>query len=632
MTDVFMSYSRTDREFAERLRTRLGEFKRTVWMDVEDIPATAKWRPEVLSAIESANAVIVVLSPDSVRSQECAKEIMHAVKHNKRTVPIVCREVDPKTVSPDLSELHWISFLPPKDFDLATDVLIKALDTDFDWLRAHTRLLVRALDWDTKQREPSLLLRGKDLNEAETQLDSRAAHTDPAPTSLQKEYVAASRRAAVTRRRVLCTSIGMSIVVVLSLAYGLFQAKKTAALEQEARLAADLKAKEQERAAELEAKLKAEAQKRADEQTKVAALQTELAAKAKDGERQAQETAQNQTVLAHVADSYQRLYREPLQAIDGALSALAIKKTKEAALALSTAQGVALKRKENRTNEAQLTGVGPGYLMQRWREGKMFSKLSSDGRYALVATERGKDGPNPPGQAFLLRLDGLATRELQPGNQAKGRRLEFLGFSSTGDDIFVSRQFYLDIYDLNGELKQSTQLEFHAKPVHLISGMFGTWVLVGDTVGHVMLADTASPTRVQLRGGSAEDAPVFIESSPDSTSAILVFESGRADLLTLSDVRSVRQLTLPAQGIVFAGFSRAGPARRFVTASREGTIDVWDSVAGTPRKTQSLVHGKSPARLAAFSADGSRIISLSDNDSIGLWDLRTGKALYSESH
>ena len=36
----------------------------------------------------------------------------------------------------------------------------------------------------------------------------------------------------------------------------------------------------------------------------------------------------------------------------------------------------------------------------------------------------------------------------------------------------------------------SVQLEFHAKPTHLIAGMFGSYVLVGDTVGHVMLADT----------------------------------------------------------------------------------------------------------------------------------------------
>lgn len=296
----------------------------------------------------------------------------------------------------------------------------------------------------------------------------------------------------MTRKRVLASSIVVSLIVFSSLGYGFYQAKQTAVFEQKARVAADARAKEQERAAKLDSSLKDEAQKRADEQTKVADLQKQLAAKAKQGERQAQETARDQTVLAQVADSYQRLYREPLQAIDRALNALETKPTNEAILALSTAREVAVKRKENRKNEAQLTGVGPGYLMQRWREGKMFSKLSRDGRYALIATERGKEGPNPPGQVFLLSLDGLTSKELQPGNQARGRRLEFLGFSSASKEIFVSRQFYLDVYDLNGELKVSTQLEYHAKPVHLISGMFGKHVLVGDTVGHVMLADTAS--------------------------------------------------------------------------------------------------------------------------------------------
>lgn len=261
----------------------------------------------------------------------------------------------------------------------------------------------------------------------------------------------------------------------------------------------------------------------------------------------------------------------------------------------------------------------------------MFSKLSRDGRYALIATERGKEGPNPPGQVFLFSLDGLTSKELQPGNQARGRRLEFLGFSSAGKEIFVSRQFYLDVYDLNGELKVSTQLEYHAKPVHLISGMFGKHVLVGDTIGHVMLADTASESRVQLRGGSTQDAPLFVESNTDGNSAILVFESGRADLLSLADLRKVGQLTLPVERVVFADFDQTRAANRFVTATRDGTVDVWEFATGTPRKRGSFVHGKSSVGLVAFSANGSRVISLGDDDTIHLWDLRRGRTLFSDS-
>lgn len=38
------------------------------------------------------------------------------------------------------------------DFDSAVGSLIEALDTDLDWVRAHTRLLVRANEWDNSGR------------------------------------------------------------------------------------------------------------------------------------------------------------------------------------------------------------------------------------------------------------------------------------------------------------------------------------------------------------------------------------------------------------------------------------------------------------------------------------------------
>jgi hypothetical protein len=90
-------------------------------------------------------------------------------------------------------------------------------------------------------------------------------------------------------------------------------------------------------------------------------------------------------------------------------------------------------------------------------------------------------------RVYLISVDNLRTKELQPGDQAKRRRLEFMGFSLSGKEILVARQFYLDIFDLDGNRTRSVQLEFHAKPTHLIAGMFDSYVLVGDTVGHVML-------------------------------------------------------------------------------------------------------------------------------------------------
>ncbi len=82
-------------------------------------------------------------------------------------MPIVRRGVDSKAVPQALAALNWIFFRESDDFDSAFQSLIKALDTDLEWVHVHTRLLVRAIEWDGNGRDDSFVLRGSDLKEAE---------------------------------------------------------------------------------------------------------------------------------------------------------------------------------------------------------------------------------------------------------------------------------------------------------------------------------------------------------------------------------------------------------------------------------------------------------------------------------
>jgi hypothetical protein len=148
MTDVFISYAREDQAFVRDLHEALQACDRDTWVDWEDIPLTADWLAEIYAAIEAADTFIFIISPDSVASEVCSLELAHAVKHNKRLVPIVRRDVDTKAVPQALAALNWVFFRESDDFDRAFQSLIEAIDTDLDWVRAHTRLLVRAIEWD----------------------------------------------------------------------------------------------------------------------------------------------------------------------------------------------------------------------------------------------------------------------------------------------------------------------------------------------------------------------------------------------------------------------------------------------------------------------------------------------------
>lgn len=194
MGSVFLSYSRKDKPAAQRLHAALSARSRDVWIDWEDIPPTAAWWAEIGAAIEAADAVLFLISPDSVASKVCADELAHAQSLRKRLLPLVARDVDPALVPPLLAALNWIFVRDRDDFDSAVATLLAALDTDLDWLRAHTRLLVRAGDWQRHDEESSYLLRGADLDAAR-RWRAGAEGKKPPPAPLHDAYLDASGRA-----------------------------------------------------------------------------------------------------------------------------------------------------------------------------------------------------------------------------------------------------------------------------------------------------------------------------------------------------------------------------------------------------------------------------------------------------
>jgi hypothetical protein len=117
--------------------------------------------PSPCAGIERQDCFLFVLTPDSVNSEVCGWEIDHALKHGKRIIPVVARDVDYREVRKDISSLNWIFFREDgDDFAHALKLLVKALDSDLQHARYHTLLLTKALEWEKHDFEKSLLLHG----------------------------------------------------------------------------------------------------------------------------------------------------------------------------------------------------------------------------------------------------------------------------------------------------------------------------------------------------------------------------------------------------------------------------------------------------------------------------------------
>jgi WD40 repeat protein len=249
MAGAFISYAREDELFARRLYEALASCGREPTWDQDHtaVPFSAPWRPEIKSAIEKSDKFIFVISPDSLASQPCASELEQALEAGKQVIPILRRAPwEGQPVPGAIEELNWISFSDDGGFDRSVGQLNTALDTDIVWTRSHTRLTVRSAEWARAARERSLLLRGNDLRLAETWLAEAASHPQSPPTEQQREYIAASRRAADRSARVWQGALTVGLVIALVLASAAFiqrnQARREARIAVSGQLAAESEA------------------------------------------------------------------------------------------------------------------------------------------------------------------------------------------------------------------------------------------------------------------------------------------------------------------------------------------------------------------------------------------------------
>src|SRR5436190_9767714 len=108
MADVFISYSRRDSRFVGTLAEGLRAHGKEVWIDIEGI-RDAEVFPEALrSAIGSSDGFVFVISPASVGSDYCGREIGHAVDAGKRIVPVDLQHVPAEEVPEAIRVRNWI--------------------------------------------------------------------------------------------------------------------------------------------------------------------------------------------------------------------------------------------------------------------------------------------------------------------------------------------------------------------------------------------------------------------------------------------------------------------------------------------------------------------------------------------
>lgn len=130
---IFISYSRRDKIFVDRLMSNLEDVGFNLWRDTENLEAgTPSWERAIREAIQEAGAIILVASPDALKSDFVQGEIGLSRLYNCPIFPIWAQgEQWINCVPLDMVNYQYVDGRDP-NYAAGLDELMKGLSKLFD--------------------------------------------------------------------------------------------------------------------------------------------------------------------------------------------------------------------------------------------------------------------------------------------------------------------------------------------------------------------------------------------------------------------------------------------------------------------------------------------------------------------
>lgn len=119
MSHIFISYSRKDTEYAFKLKDQLQDKGFDVWIDNEKLSASDRWQKLIGKAIHGCSAFVLIMTPDSEKSDWVQDELALARKNEKPIFPLLLKGGEWVT-SLSLAAIQYLDVLnkqlPPLSF------------------------------------------------------------------------------------------------------------------------------------------------------------------------------------------------------------------------------------------------------------------------------------------------------------------------------------------------------------------------------------------------------------------------------------------------------------------------------------------------------------------------------------
>lgn len=122
---VFISYSRQDRAFVDRLSSALNAAGVQTWVDTQNISAGLNWQEELEKGLFRADVLLHIASQHSAGSKWLEAELETFLGKKGRVVPLIIDDDGARHLPAFLRTIQWVDFRT--DFDQAIRSLLQGI-------------------------------------------------------------------------------------------------------------------------------------------------------------------------------------------------------------------------------------------------------------------------------------------------------------------------------------------------------------------------------------------------------------------------------------------------------------------------------------------------------------------------
>ena len=120
---LFISYSRAQTPFVDRLADQLGDRGYPLWLDYQSLVPARPWFPQIEAGIDGADVVLLIVSKESLTSRNVEPEWKRALDRSKRILLLIFEAVP---LPPSLQSCEWVDFR--SSYKTAVQQLIRLID------------------------------------------------------------------------------------------------------------------------------------------------------------------------------------------------------------------------------------------------------------------------------------------------------------------------------------------------------------------------------------------------------------------------------------------------------------------------------------------------------------------------